>query len=192
MNKKTKDFYDENAKTYISTSFNLNVSSSRDRFLSHLKPKSLILDAGFGSGRDSLYFQEKGYQVDSLDCVKEFLLHGKEIGLKHVIDGKIEDLNEVNKYDAIYCSASLLHFKKEELKSIFLKLAQALKDHGILFVSFKEGNFEGYRDNRYYTDLTKESLLELIQGTGLEDIDIWIDDDSMGRSNKWLNVILQK
>ena len=31
--------------------------------MSKLKPNSKILDVGFGSGRDSLYFKNKGYIV---------------------------------------------------------------------------------------------------------------------------------
>ena len=46
--------------------------------------KIKILDIGFGSGRDSLYFKNKGFNVYSIDNVKEFCDYAKSLGLDNV------------------------------------------------------------------------------------------------------------
>ena len=58
-----KDYYQENAKEYIGKTINADMSSLYSKFEKYLRPGSKILDLGFGSGRDSLYFLSKGYEV---------------------------------------------------------------------------------------------------------------------------------
>ena len=62
-----------------------------------------------------------------------------------------------------------------------------------MYVSFKYGNFEGIRNDRYFIDLNEESIKEYIDNTGfiIEDIKI-TNDVRPNRNEKWLNVILKK
>jgi len=80
-------------------------------FESYLKPNCKILDVCFGSGRDSLSFKSKGYEVVSIDPIKEFCDNAKSIGLDNVIQMSIEDIDYYNEFDAIWACASLLHLK---------------------------------------------------------------------------------
>ena len=66
---------------------------------------------------------------------------------------------------------------------------------GIFYTSFKYGNFEGVRNDRYFTDMTESSFAELInEVTGFEIIEEWITSDVRPdrEEEKWLNVILKK
>ena len=51
--KMTLSYYDENAAAFCEGTRNADMSEMRGRFLQYLKPGTLILDAGCGSGRDS-------------------------------------------------------------------------------------------------------------------------------------------
>jgi hypothetical protein len=71
----------------------------------------------------------------------------------------------------------------------------ALKMDGIIYTSFKYGEFEGERRGRYFTDFTEESFDEFIGDIGnLKKLECWITSDvRAGRGDeKWLNLILQK
>ena len=57
----TIEYYNQNADSFISGTINSDMSECRDSFLKYVKPGGLILDAGCGSGRDSLVFLEKGF-----------------------------------------------------------------------------------------------------------------------------------
>ena len=76
-----------------------------------------------------------------------------------------------------------------------MKMANALRAHGIIYTSFKYGTFEGERNGRYFTDMTEETFAKLIQDMDeLEIEEQWITSDVRpGRGEeKWLNLILRK
>ena len=83
----------------------------------------------------------------------------------------------------------------EELVKIIEKMNLALKQNGIIYTSFKYGDFEGERNGRYFTDMTEISFKKLIEN--IRDLRIeeyWITSDVRpGRGEeKWLNLILRK
>ena len=55
----TITYYDEHAKEYVQRTLDVDLSHLYDRFLKHIPPGGHILDAGSGSGRDTLYFLNK-------------------------------------------------------------------------------------------------------------------------------------
>ena len=57
------DYYDVHAKEYAALTVKADMSPAYDRFLAYLPAGAAILDAGCGSGRDSLCFMKKGYNV---------------------------------------------------------------------------------------------------------------------------------
>ena len=76
------------------------------------------------------------------------------------------------------------------MKNVFTKCEEALKDSGIMYVSFKYGNFEGKRNGRFYLDLTEEAIQKY---TNMEILETVITMDVRpNRNEKWLNVILRK
>ena len=62
------DYYDAHAKEYAELTVKADMSPAYDRFLAYLPAGAAILDAGCGSGRDSLCFMKKGYDVTMLDA----------------------------------------------------------------------------------------------------------------------------
>ena len=49
------------------------------------------------------------------------------------------ELEEKDKYDGIWACASILHVPYESMVAILQKLYEALKDDGVLYLSFKYG-----------------------------------------------------
>ena len=183
-------YYKEHAKEFIKDTFDCDMSEQYRFFEKYLNGKGTILDIGFGSGRDSLYFQSKGYDVYAIDPEDEFVKHGIKLGLKNVYQMKAEDINYVDKFDGIWACASLLHVSSMNLRKTFDRCSAALKDGGVMYVSFKYGVFEGERNGRKYLDLNEESIKKY---TNLSIVDIKITKDVRpNRLEKWLNVILRK
>jgi tRNA G46 methylase TrmB len=60
VNCKTKQYYSNNYKEYISSTQKVDMAEHYSRFLPYLFQGAKILDIGFGSGRDMLYFASKG------------------------------------------------------------------------------------------------------------------------------------
>ncbi|MBR2811421.1 MAG: class I SAM-dependent methyltransferase [Solobacterium sp.] len=193
--KATVDYYNEKSELFANDTLDLEFSAVQDSFLKYLKPGSRILDFGCGSGRDSRYFLKKGFDVEAIDGSEEMVkIASKVTGLK-VKKMFFNELNECEKYDGIFACASILHVPSQELPDIFARLKKAVKKNGYLYVSFKYGEFEGYRNGRYFTDLTETSFQNIVDEVkGLSVIEETITSDARkGREDeKWLNVILRK
>ena len=188
------NYYEINTKKFIDEIFNNDMSSLYTFFEKYLNnPRAKILDIGFGSGRDSLYFQNKGYEVHSLEPVSAFCLHGKEIGLKHIYQMSVQQMNFKNEFDGIWACASLLHIPSYELVDVLNKCYTALKDKGIMYCSFKNGEYEGERNGRFFLDLIEERFRQYISKTKFQILEVCITEDvRIDRTEKWLNVILKK
>ena len=67
-----------------------------------------------------------------------------------------------------------------------------LKENGIMYCSFKYGDFEGIKDDRYYIYLTEKTINEYLKDTNFKVLDYKITDDNLKRDNKWINFIMKK
>lgn len=191
----TLDYYNQNAKKFITGTISVDFGTIQNRFLDKLHPGAEILDYGCGSGRDTKYFLEQGCKVTAIDGSQELCKLASEytgIPVKHML---FQDLDEKEAYDGIWACSSILHVPANELRDIIKKMENALRAHGIIYTSFKYGTFEGERNSRYFTDMTEETFAKLIQDMDeLEIEEQWITSDVRpGRGEeKWLNLILRK
>ena len=192
---KTLEYYNENALNFVTSTKNVDFHTIQLRFIRKLSQGAAILDFGCGSGRDTKYFLSQGYQVDALDGSEEMCrLAGEYTGIsvRHML---FQELSAKNIYDGIWACSSILHLPYHELKEVFLKMACALKENGIVYTSFKYGIFEGERNGRYFTDMTEEKMEKLLQEVSVfHTEELWISEDVRpGREDeKWLNSILRK
>ena len=106
-----------------------------------------------------------------------------------------EEMDFDSVFDGIWACASLLHVPEKELSDILTKIARALKDSGILYMSFKLGDFEGFRGERYFCDYTEDAMEEVLKDNDRFDVvKIWETEDvRSGHSDtRWLNVLVRK
>ena len=67
---------------------------------------------------------------------------------------------------------------KKQLTDVLGKMARATKKNGIIYTSFKYGDFEGVRNGRFFTYLTEESIKEIPKNiNGLSVEKMWISSD---------------
>ena len=195
MKDKTLDYYNQNAETFVSNTVSVDFKQTQDKFVNRLETGDYILDFGCGSGRDTKYFLEAGLRVDAIDGSEELCKIASEYTGIEVKKMLFQELDSDSKYDGIWACSSILHLPKNDLKLVLRKINTALKKKGIVYTSFKYGEFEGERNGRYFTDFTIETFREFIQDIGDLKLDeYWITGDVRpGRGEeKWLNIILQK
>ena len=192
---RTIDYYNENAKDFVQGTISVDFTKVQHKFIDKLEKGDYILDFGCGSGRDTKYFIDNGFKVDAIDGSEELCkLASDYTGIK-VKYMYFQQLSDIDKYNGIWACSSILHLKYEELIRVIEKMNLALKQNGIIYTSFKYGNFEGERNGRYFTDMTEISFKKLIEN--IKDLEIeeyWITSDVRpGRGEeKWLNLILRK
>lgn len=192
---KTLEYYNSKAHEFVNNTVSVDFTDTQDLFLEYLPENACILDFGCGSGRDTKYFKDKGYNVEAVDGSEELCQIASEYSGIRVERILFQDLNEKAKYDGIWACASILHLSKSELKDVLKKMIISLKKNGIIYTSFKYGEFEGMRNDRYFSDFTEKTFQEYIDSIeGIELEKQWVTADVRpGRGEeKWLNMILRK
>ncbi len=142
----TLTYYNQNARSYTAATQTLDFRLIQDRFLSHMPRSARILDFGCGSGRDTRYFLNHGFQVDAVDGSSEMCrIAGEYTGIP-IRQMLFQELDTVDTYDGIWACASILHLSRMELSDVFRRMAVALRKNGMIYASFKYGS-EALREN---------------------------------------------
>jgi len=189
------EYYDTHAKEYAELTVKADMSQAYNRFLIYLPAGAGILDAGCGSGRDSLFFMKKGYDVTMLDASEGMCKCAEELTGRKALCMPFADIDFADQFDGVWACASLLHVSGKKLEMVLAKFHRALKRDGVLYASWKYGDEERSDGERFYCDMTEEKLKIVLAHAGLFDcLDCWVADDSLplGREQKWLNVVLRK
>ncbi len=193
MEDMTTRYYSENAPVFFADTVAVAMDPLYARFLPHIPPGGHILDAGCGSGRDTLAFLERGYQVTAFDASPSLASLAERHTGQPVRVLRLQDMEWSQTFDGIWACASLLHVPAAELPEVMGRLAGALRPGGVLYASFKYGHGERERQGRRFTDLDVAGLRALLaQVPGLTEPETWISQDLRpGRAaERWLNTLL--
>lgn len=192
----TLDYYNKNSEEYFNSTLNVDMTNTYKPFLKLVPKDGKILDLGCGSGRDSMNFIKLGYEVIAVDGAKKLAKKASVLLGNEVIVSTFEELELKEKFHGIWACASLLHIKREDLKTVLNNLYNNLEDNGVFYMSFKYGEKEYVDDkNRYFNCFTDESIISFInENTKYNILGLYITEDKLGRVNevKWLNLICNK
>ena len=194
VSKVSIDYYNRQGAEFARATSELDLQALYLPFLEHLPVGAVILDAGCGSGRASLAFLERGYQVLALDASHTMV---QECRLRTGLEPRcqsLESLDDEQAFDGIWACASLLHIPRRELGNVFSRLHRALRPEGVLYASFKLGATERTSDGRHFSDfppaLFRSWLEERTPAWALSRV--WETADvRLGREHeRWLNLLL--
>jgi SAM-dependent methyltransferase len=188
-------YYNQNAEKFYQDTINVDMSDFYKPFLELLHSNSHILDAGCGSGRDSLYFLRRGYKVTALDASEELAKIASQLISQPVLNISFQQIKFENEFDGIWASASLLHINSNEIDDVLQLLAKSLKQNGILYCSFKYGNKEYEKDGRYFNCYDEDSITRLLEKQ--KDLSLyktWKSNDQRPNRKEeiWLNCLIKK
>jgi len=133
------------------------------------------LDAGCAAGRDSRYFDSKGYTVVGVDLSNKLL----EIAKKQSphIEFHIQDIRSLQffkeTFHGIYATAILLHLNRDEVLPVLRQFYTLLKPRGIVCIQVKEGAGEAdvqeklsEAKSRHFTYFRKREIEDLLKQAG--------------------------
>jgi len=193
--KDTVEYYNKNARKYYDSTVNIDLESLYSPFLELIPPSGRILDAGCGSGRDSLYFMKKGYDVVAIDASEELVGFASTLLGNAVLNMSFQEVEFIEEFDGIWACGSLLHVPKNEIKKVISRLSRALRRCGIIYASFKYGSGERLQEGRVFNDYDEDSLASLIKhNLSLETVRMWKTEDVRAdrKGEYWLNVLIKK
>lgn len=191
----TINYYDRNAEEFFRETVAIDMSTIYEPFLKQIPAGGKVLDVGCGSGRDSLYFLQKGFDVAAFDASAEMVCKATELSKLNVLQMSFEEMDWTEDFDGIWACASLLHLSKNELGNIFEKLLNALKAGGILYASFKQGTGEAVENGRLFSYYAVDELRNILKRVGSNEIEkCWKNNDARRVKQKqtWINLLIRK
>lgn len=163
-----------------------------DKSFEDLPPGAKVLELGSGFGRDAQYLQEAGYDVTATDAPGVFVDELKHRGLKAT---KLNALTDgLPRTDAVFANAVLLHFSRDETARVLNKANRAINGKGHLVFTVKEGDGEGWSNEkldapRHFTYWQEDELRAAVEKAGF--VDVEITKDAAGPA-QWLQVHARK
>ena len=191
----TLQYYNEHAADFTQDTQMTDMREKYAPFFSRISPGGHILDLGCGAGRDTKAFLEMGYRVTAVDGSEKLCRIASAFTGQEVQQMLFQDIAWQNAFDGVWACSSLLHCTLDDLPDILQKVSDSLKPGGTLYVSFKYGDFSGWRNGRYFTNLTEETLaalLKKIPSLHLAETSVSGDVRPGREQELWLNAIVEK
>lgn len=184
-------WYESNAKQYFAATIGLNMTVLYVPFLNYMKPYASILDAGCGSGRDTLYFSKRGYKVTGFDYSPTLVKYATKLTGQEILNLSFQDLDFREQFNGIWACNALNHIPMDEMQDVLSRLSRSMKVNGVLYASFNYGQGEHNRDGRFLVDFDEEGFDELIeQHPELAVLRCW--KTSGMEKDRWLNILVRK
>lgn len=180
MDSKTAAFYAQNANQ-LAVQYSAEYSEIENRLSAVFARSHKILDIGCGTGRDLTFLLCRGKDAVGLDPCEEMLALARETleanGLSaqnRLFKGALPDLSQFGNaaFDAVHCSAVLMHIPEEELFDAVFGLRQILRPGGTLLISVPakrdDVDSTSKRDKfgRLFNDLPAKKLQLLFERVG--------------------------
>lgn len=201
----TLDHYNRSAARYAEVNHQLEApQAAAQAFLERVKTvtepgrRPRILDAGSGTGRDTLAFMHGGADVDAFDGSEAMSDLSSRLTGQTTRVMRFEELDlPLAHYDGIWAMASLLHVDRSNLPGVFSQLGQALRPGGLLYASFKYGTSSRVNpaDGRAFTDMDEnaiESLLQDVDGFELVSTALSTPPSSQSNQEPWFSCELRR
>lgn len=216
QNQKTLDIYDRIAQAYLDSiikHYQINPHEAtirqrnqeqflQDNFKS-LPANSTILEIGAGSGENSAFLQSLGYNIIASDIAKVFLTSCKNKNLNTIKLNLLTDPLPSN-LSGILAWRVFVHFTKDDLKTAFTKIYQALLPDGkFIFNAINRAahhpnsawlDFPGeyhLNEKRFFAYYTQSEIAKLLQTIGFT-IDKSFNEDGKNQENSWLYFVATK
>ena len=195
------EFYDKNTEMYINDTMNVDMRKLYSLFEKYLNQGDTVLDIGCGSGRDSRYFLEKGYNVYAHDgsgamvaSAKRFLGNRIALAKFDAFDPEVLFGKKII-FDGLWACASLLHVPENDLIPILKHYLSFLVCQGGFFMSFKLREENHEEEGRAFTNFSKEKLLKLLGS--IDDVSVleYTETADMREDRKdegWISVVVRK
>ena len=189
------EFYNKNANKFFEETLKADMNNLYKKFLNNLPVKNgEILDLGCGSGRDSRFFKNLGFKILPIDLSEELVKKASEYLGQEVIIQDMRNLNYKDRFIGVWACASILHLKIEDIEIVLDKIFESLKKNGILYASFKYGEEDYIKDDRYFTCFNEERFFKNFpkyKNNCIETFETF-DVRKERKNEKWFNIILKK
>ena len=189
--------YDLDAEAYVANTRVMpeSVRADVEEFADRIGPGARVLEIGSGGGRDARLMEELGLRVRRTDITVGFVSLLRQQGFEaDLLDPLVDDLSSSEgPYDAVWANATLLHVRRDALPSVLARLAGVTRSGGVLRISLKEGDGEGWSTHgsvttpRHFTYWRVDALRAVVEAAGWGEVSVRSGIEGR-RSETWLEL----
>ena len=186
-------FYEQNHQQYFESTVDIDPTVFLTPLTGFLKPRATILDIGCGSGRDLLWFRERGFQPTGFEGAPALARLAEDHSGCPVIVGDFSSYDFAShSFDALVFVGSLVHQSKERLPSIFAATLLALNPGGHILITMKEGRGTASApDGRHFTLWSRKELEAVFAALGLTVLECSRKESKLRAEDVWLGFVLR-
>jgi SAM-dependent methyltransferase len=193
----TSATYDQIATDYAARSPGAapdTLATIRQRFAALLAPGARVLDVGCGPGWEAARLRALGLRAYGLDRSRGMLAEARAWGAPLLLgDMRALPLPD-GALDGLWVCASFLHIPKRDGPAVLREFRRALRPGGALYIGVKEGAGERWIEHsagrqRFFVFYQPDELDTLLAAHGFTVAEGWLDADSLGRPERWINRI---
>lgn len=192
---RTRATYDRIAEAFLArTRDRTAIVHALEPFVHEVPPRGLVLDLGCGPGCDVALLRGRGLRVVGADLSEGMLRIGRREFPGLFVAADMRSLPFASSaFDAVWANASLLHLARALVPGTLRELHRALRPGGVLFVSLKRGDGEGWDERaygpdapRWFTYWAAEEFEGLLADAGLEVVRFWSTSSPPAEWIEWL------
>lgn len=162
------------------------------RFAARLPAGARVLDVGCGAGRDTGQMRERGLRAAGLDRSRGMLAQARRRGIPLLLGDMRRLPVRDGALDGLWACASFLHIPRRDAPGVLLAFRRALRPGGLLYLSVKQGDGERWVEysaglRRFFAFYRPDEIDCLLVAAGFAVCEGWIEDDSLGRPERWIN-----
>jgi len=195
MTKNTLFWYEQHGRRFYEATHHLT-PFFLEPLLDHLLPGCRVLDVGCGSGRDLLWFRQKGFAATGFELSSTLARLAREKSGCPVVEGDFTLYDFATlATDAIVLSGSLVHLPHPALSTVLKRILVSLKPStdakGIVYLSLKTGSgIHTDPAGRTFYLWEKKHLHACMIALGLTVLEEHESDSADGEGKRWIGYVL--
>ena len=189
-----KQFYEIHHQQYFNDTVEIDPCSFLSPLIAELKAKARILDIGCGSGRDMLWFKNKGYEPTGFEQSPSLAKLAHDYSGCPVIEGDFTAFNFSSlSFDALVLIGALVHITTLNFPNVFMSVCNALSSDGLILITMKEGKGISLNsDGRTFTLWQQDDLEAIFLNENFQILSFSRQISKLRYSDIWMTYILKK
>ena len=197
MDSKTSDAYERHAQDYAARHRTVAPDRIYKLVETFFHAGAVTADIGCGSGRDTKWLTEHGFQTIGYDNSAAMRREARRAFQGIVFEeAHLPELNTIpdETFDNVLCSAVLMHLPRLSLLPSLLNVSRILKPGGRLVISFRNSQDKGEResDGRLFTSINPGQLLLTLEAVGCGMLFRESQPDASRAGVIWETIVVEK
>jgi len=188
---KCLDYYETFHESYHRRTFFVDPEPFLAPLAELLPPDALVFDVGCSSGRDMLWFKQRGFRVMGLERSASLCRMARLHTDAAIIEADYRDFDfSTVQADAILLIGTLVHVPHPLVPDTLRSIAQGVRNRGFVLLTLKDGQGCQQRDDgRIFYLWDKEAFLRLAEVLSAKTLHYQYSSSLLDNSDAWHTLI---